>query len=94
MKAQLAADARRLEEIPNIGPALADDLRAIGIKGPVDLKGKDGLKLYDQLNKTTGRRHDPCVADTFLVTMSSSCFWNSTFRPLATTRTLLYFLPL
>jgi hypothetical protein len=66
MKARTAAQATRLEDIPNIGPSLAGNLRAVGIKNPADLKGKDGLRLYEKLNKITGSRHDPCVADTFL----------------------------
>ena len=66
MKTQHAKDAVRLEDIPNIGKFLADDLRSIGIVHPQDLKGKDGIKLYKKLNQVTGSRHDPCVADTFL----------------------------
>lgn len=66
MKAARASDAIRLEDIPNIGPSLAEDLRVIGIARPNDLKGKDGLRLYKKLNQMTGCRHDPCVADTFL----------------------------
>lgn len=66
MKVKHAQDAKQLEEIPNIGKSLAEDLRMIGIKRPDNLKGKDGLKLYEKLNRVTGSRHDPCVADTFL----------------------------
>ncbi len=55
-----------LEQIPNVGKAVATDLRGIGIKKPQQLKGKDGLKLYDQLCRTTGVRHDPCMADTLM----------------------------
>lgn len=66
MKAQRAQDAAKLEDIPNIGPSLAEDLRSIGILCPNDLKGKDGILLYKRLNDQTGARHDPCVADTFL----------------------------
>ncbi len=66
MKANRVTEAKRLEDIPNIGPALAEDLRGIGITTPRQLKGKDGLALYRKLNKATSARHDPCVADTFL----------------------------
>lgn len=66
MKASHAKDAVRLEDIPNIGVSLAEDLRLIGIVHPRDLKGKDGMDLYHRLNRKTGARHDPCVADTFL----------------------------
>ena len=58
--------AKQLEDIPNIGPSLAEDLRSMGITSPNQLKGKDGLALYRKLCKVTGARHDPCVADTFL----------------------------
>ncbi len=66
MKAKSAEEAKRLEQIPNIGRAIAEDLRKIGITRPDQLKGKDGIALYEKLNKATGTRHDPCVADTFL----------------------------
>ncbi len=66
MKAKHAADAVKLEQIPNIGKAVAEDLRSIGITKPSQLQGKDGIKLYHKLNKLTGVRHDPCMADTLL----------------------------
>lgn len=65
-KVKTAKDAEYLEQIPNIGKAVVQDLQIIGIKKPSDLKGKDGLKLYYKLNKVTGVRHDPCMADTFM----------------------------
>jgi hypothetical protein len=66
MKAKKANEAMRLEHIPNIGSAIAEDLRGIGIYKPEQLKEKDGIKLYQKLNKLTGVRHDPCIADTFM----------------------------
>lgn len=66
MKARQPRDAHKLEDIPNIGGSLAASLRVIGITHPAQLKGKDGLWLYAKLNKASGARHDPCVADTFL----------------------------
>lgn len=66
MKAKTADQAGKLEDIPNIGPRIADDFRLIGIKKPSDLKGKDPKKLYNKLNIKTGQRHDPCVLDTFM----------------------------
>jgi len=56
----------RLEQIPNIGPASADDLRLIGIFHPRDLIGRDPYDLYDELCRKTGQRHDPCVIDVFI----------------------------
>ena len=65
-KADSAAHCKRLEELPNVGPAIAADLRRIGIERPSALVGRDGYALYRALCRATGRRHDPCVLDTFL----------------------------
>ena len=65
-KAASAAECRTLEQLPNIGPALAADLRLIGIQYPSELRGKDAFALYQQLCAATGQRHDPCVLDTFM----------------------------
>lgn len=62
-KATLASE---LEQIPNVGSAVAKDLRLIGITKPDQLKGKNGLKLYDKLCRVSGVRHDPCMADTLM----------------------------
>ncbi len=45
-KARTAAECERLEQLPNIGPSLAADLRRIGIERPVDLHGQDAFALY------------------------------------------------
>jgi Pathogenicity locus len=65
-KAGCAAQCNVLEQLPNIGPSLAADLRLIGIQHPQDLIGQDGYLLYRRLCEVTRVRHDPCVLDTFL----------------------------
>jgi hypothetical protein len=65
-KASEATQCEALEQIPNIGPALADDLRRIGVRHPRELANKDAFVLYQQLCAATGQRHDPCVLDTFM----------------------------
>ena len=65
-KATTAAECQTLEQLPNIGPSLAEDLRSIGIARPADLRGKDAFVLYQKLCATTGQRQDPCVLDTFM----------------------------
>ena len=65
-KAASAAECRSLEQLPNIGPALAADLRLIGIQTPAELRGKDPFVLYQKLCAATGQRQDPCVLDTFM----------------------------
>ena len=65
-KARLAAEARRLQDIPNIGPSIAGDLRAIGIAEPRQLIGQDPYDLYRRSNIVAGVRQDPCLIDCFI----------------------------
>ena len=55
-----------LEDIPNVGPAVAADLRRLGITSPGELAGRDPYAMYDDLCRITGQRHDPCLLDTFI----------------------------
>jgi hypothetical protein len=59
-------DVRVLEDLPNVGPAVAADFVRLGIRAPHELAGRDPYALYDELNRVTGTRHDPCVLDTFI----------------------------
>ena len=65
-KAHSAAECLQLEQLPNIGPSIAGDLRLIGVQYPAQLKGADAMALYRRLCDATGKRHDPCVLDTFM----------------------------
>jgi hypothetical protein len=65
-KARTAAECEALEQLPNIGPSLAADLRAIGIAHPRELATRDPFALYRSLCACTGKRQDPCVLDTFM----------------------------
>ena len=55
-----------LEDLPNVGKAIAADLRAIGIRTPGQLKRRNPYALYDRISRVTGVRHDPCLLDTFI----------------------------
>jgi len=66
MKAKTAAQARTLEQIPNIGKSIAGDLRAIGIHEPRQLVGRDPYELYAESNAFAGVRQDPCLIDCFI----------------------------
>jgi len=55
-----------LTDLPNVGPACAQDLRRIGIDAPAQLCGRDPYAMYAQLCVQTGQIHDPCVIDVFL----------------------------
>ena len=65
-KAASADECTVLEDLPNIGPAIAADLRRIGVRTPRELKNRDAFVLYQKLNAAPGTRHDPCVLDTFM----------------------------
>src|SRR5262245_32988856 len=55
-----------LEQLPNIGPAVAADLRLLGVIRPEELLGRDPYAMFEELCRVTGQRHDPCLLDTFI----------------------------
>jgi hypothetical protein len=54
-----------LTSIPNVGPAIARKLERLGVHEPTDLRGQDADELFERLCALDGRRHDPCLLDTF-----------------------------
>jgi len=60
------AKLMRLEDLPNVGPAIAAKLRRIDVLGPSDLVDRDPYALFEELAARTGRRHDPCLLDVFI----------------------------
>ena len=52
-------DITDLENIPNVGPAIAGDLRLIGVSSPEDLLGRDPYKMYYDLCRVASVRHNP-----------------------------------
>ena len=67
------ATVKLLTDLPNIGRAMAADLRIMGITSPEQLIGKDPFELHQQLCRVTGMNQDPCVIDVF---MSITSFMN------------------
>jgi len=61
-----------LQTLANIGPAMADDLLRLGMETPSDLATRDPEDLYDQLCALDGKRHDPCVLDTFMAAIDEA----------------------
>jgi len=66
MKARRPEQAGRLEELPNIGKAIAADLRAVGIMQPRQLAELAPMTVYIRLASVMAERHDPCVLYTLL----------------------------
>jgi hypothetical protein len=57
---------KALTDLPNIGPAMAADLRLLGYETPLSIAGASPMAMYERLCKLTGTRHDPCVLDVFM----------------------------
>ncbi len=66
VKAKNRNEVKRFEDIPNVGPRIANDFRKLGIAHPVTLLNHDPYALYRRLETVTGTRQDPCVLDTFM----------------------------
>lgn len=65
MKAKRVRRQDELQTIPGIGPSMADDLRALGIRRVADLKRRHPQDMYDRLCLLSGQRQDPCVLYVF-----------------------------
>ena len=65
-KARTVDECEQLEQLPNLGPSLAADLRRLGVQHPRQLTTADAFQLYRSLCTLTGQRQDPCVLDTFM----------------------------
>lgn len=57
---------RLLTDLPNIGKAMAADLRLLGIQEPRHLVGRSPFEMYESLCSVTGIYQDPCVIDVFI----------------------------
>ena len=64
-KARHIDEAKRFEDLPNIGKAMAKDFARLGIESPLELAGCDPDEMYRRIGELDGMRHDPCVLDTY-----------------------------
>jgi Pathogenicity locus len=56
----------RLQDLANVGPAVERMLGRLGVTAPAQLAGQDPYELFERLCAVDGRRHDPCLLDTFM----------------------------
>jgi hypothetical protein len=66
-----------LEQIPGVGPAMAADLRLLGVDAVADLRGRDPHRLYEELESRMGTHVDRCV----LYVFRCAVYWAGTSRP-------------
>jgi Pathogenicity locus len=65
-KASRSDECETFEQLPNVGTAMAGDLRHLGLAHPRELAQRDPFELYQALCARTGKRQDPCVLDTLM----------------------------
>lgn len=61
----MTAKKDNLKNLRNVGKATLRDLNILGITSIDDLVNKDPTELFEQLERLTGMRHDPCMWDIF-----------------------------
>src|SRR5579862_5223282 len=54
------------EQLPNVGPAVAAFPWRVEVRRPLELLGRDPYEMFEELCRVTGKRHDPCLLDTFI----------------------------
>jgi hypothetical protein len=54
-----------LRSIPGVGPAIAADLRRLGVRRTTDLASRDPQELYERLEDLDGGHVDRCVLYVF-----------------------------
>lgn len=52
---------KNLSDLKNVGKATLRDLDILGIHSVDELVHEDATHLFEQLEKLTGKRHDPCM---------------------------------
>ena len=67
----------KLRAIPGVGPAMASELRLLGIDTIADLRGRDPEELYLRLQERSGHHVDRCV----LYVFRSSVYFAERARP-------------
>jgi hypothetical protein len=60
-----AGALKRLQEIPNVGPAVARRLVELGFDSVGSLRGQDPEELFARTEAIRGAPEDPCLLDTY-----------------------------
>jgi hypothetical protein len=56
---------RQLGDLVSIGKAMLRDFERLGIRSVQQLALCDPFELYQRISDMDGKRHDPCVLDTY-----------------------------
>jgi len=61
----MSVKKKNLKDLKNVGKATLRDLHMLNIHSVEDLIHRDATQLFEQLERLTGQRHDPCMWDVF-----------------------------
>ena len=61
----MATQARRLQDLVSVGPAMVRDFELMGIRSVAELSRRNPEKLYERLCRITGKSQDICCLDVF-----------------------------
>src|SRR6266702_2593283 len=61
----MGGTARQLGDLISIGPAMLRDFELLGIRSVAQLARQNPQRMYERLNRLSGKQQDPCVLDTF-----------------------------
>jgi hypothetical protein len=68
----MAAKTRALGDLISIGPAMLRDFELLGITSVRELARQNPQRMYEKMERATGRRQDPCVLDTFCAAVAQA----------------------
>ena len=68
----MATTTRQLGDLISIGPKMLGDFELLGIRSVSQLRKQEPKRMYEELNRRTGRRQDPCVLDTFCAAVAQA----------------------
>lgn len=61
----MEAQARCLEDLVSVGPAMVRDFKLLGIHSVAQLSRRNPERMYEKLCKVTGQTQDLCCLDVF-----------------------------
>lgn len=61
----MSVKKKSLGDLKNVGKATLRDLNILDIHSVDELIHHDATQLFEQLERRTGQRHDPCMWDVF-----------------------------
>jgi hypothetical protein len=68
----MPAKTRELADLISIGPAMLRDFELLGVRSVAQLARQDPHRMYEQMERATGQRQDPCVLDTFCAAVAQA----------------------